>query len=655
MVNSRLLFTAERLRLNSRIKMGRLEGDRLTIKSLDDRGYLTVDELQWEALRAFAEPRTAPDVMRQLLRDRKCPALKDFYELILKAQEAGILQRATSHGILQPAADWKLGLPRIFGSWLGGCILLLGIVSAAIHPPALAALDATQWKLVVACGYVACAVGLSLGSVFAASILRKAGGEIYRPRLRWAWLVPHFAADLEDLRIMDRATRIAIHLALLAPTAALVAALAWSQPAWSFLPLVLLLGLLRPVLGGTATAIITAARGHPLLDTSYRMLFEPNRSWSGMYRAARQHFDSRVVALRIIWGVIWIAAALELGFVAAGVPFAAARLGWEFWRGAATIFAGIVAAAILAMLYFTVAAQLREPLRRFAAARQLGRNRRLQPFRPITSETINATLALSAVCQRLAPQEREQLARLVKPVAIPAHTRLLDFGHPVTEAWLLVSGAVDVYRRTPAGRVELAWQACEGDLVGVEFLLEQRLNGWRLRARTPLVALALSKEVLEQEIVGRIDAATLRSLLLWAPFLRHIPLCRNWHAQALARFATLSTSASFPDGEIVLRSGQQNQRLFMIYEGSAVITRDGRRIAVVRTGEFFGEIGMLQDSPANAQVNAGGPLTCLCLNKGDFLHFLSHNYEVALEVEHVSSKRLGHPIFPLKSGGINVA
>src|SRR5512135_3027851 len=132
MVNAKLLFTAERLRLNPRTTTGKVEGDRLTIKALDDRGYLTVDELQWEVLRQFTDYRTVPDVLLQLIRERKCPALKDFFELMLKAHEIGILQRAASHGILQSAVPWSVKLPRPVGTWIGGGCILAGMIQALV-------------------------------------------------------------------------------------------------------------------------------------------------------------------------------------------------------------------------------------------------------------------------------------------------------------------------------------------------------------------------------------------------------------------------------------------------------------------------------------------------------------------------------------------
>jgi CRP-like cAMP-binding protein len=61
----------------------------------------------------------------------------------------------------------------------------------------------------------------------------------------------------------------------------------------------------------------------------------------------------------------------------------------------------------------------------------------------------------------------------------------------------------------------------------------------------------------------------------------------------------------------------------------------------------MGEIGLLQNSVSTASVIANGPLSCLAVDKAVFFRFLTQNYEVALDVERLSSQRLGRPVFPL--------
>jgi len=134
------------------------------------------------------------------------------------------------------------------------------------------------------------------------------------------------------------------------------------------------------------------------------------------------------------------------------------------------------------------------------------------------------------------------------------------------------------------------------------------------------------------------------------PFLRRISLCQNWHLQAINRFARLSTIIGYPPGSVVLSEGQTVEDFFIIFQGNARVTQKTRQVAVIRAGEFFGEIGLMQNSSPNATVTAYQGTRCLSIPRIELLRFVTHNYTVALEIERVSSERLGRPLFPLDQG-----
>ncbi len=142
----------------------------------------------------------------------------------------------------------------------------------------------------------------------------------------------------------------------------------------------------------------------------------------------------------------------------------------------------------------------------------------------------------------------------------------------------------------------------------------------------------------------------LTNIILKLPFLRRIPLCRNWHLQAIERFAQLSNITDCKAHSAIIAEGEINNFFFVLFEQDAVVMRNGKRLAVVRSGEFFGEIGLLQNSNAVAEITARQGTRCLTISRQDFIRFVTHNHLVALELERVSSQRLGRPIFPLIAG-----
>jgi CRP-like cAMP-binding protein len=269
-------------------------------------------------------------------------------------------------------------------------------------------------------------------------------------------------------------------------------------------------------------------------------------------------------------------------------------------------------------------------------------------------KTISSILVVSPLCQRLQIDRRRALEDKLTVVTFRQGSVLSDFSQPATDIHLIVSGAVDVYRRTSKGRPQKAWQAVEGDVIGVEELIEPHPLGWRLVARSPLIALRIPRDIFQKEIMDRLGVATVLALTHHVPFLRQNLLCRNWHPQAINRFATIIRVAPFSSGGYVLSEDHESQGLFFIYEGEAYVERHKRRVARLGVGGFIGEIGLLQNSAATASVVADGPLTCLTIDKTYFFRFLTQNYEVALEIERLSSQRLGRPVFPLRADSFEV-
>jgi CRP-like cAMP-binding protein len=190
----------------------------------------------------------------------------------------------------------------------------------------------------------------------------------------------------------------------------------------------------------------------------------------------------------------------------------------------------------------------------------------------------------------------------------------------------------------------------EGDVLGLHDLADPKNPGYKLRSLTPVTVLTIDRDSIQALIATSVPQTTLIDAVLKRPFLRRIPLCRNWHLQAVNRFARLSSIADYPQDEAILSEGQTVEDFFVIFEGDARVSREGRTIATIQSGDFFGEIGLMQNSSPNASITAHHRTRCLRIPRVELLRFVTHNYMVALEIERVSSERLGRPLFPLKVG-----
>jgi len=62
---------------------------------------------------------------------------------------------------------------------------------------------------------------------------------------------------------------------------------------------------------------------------------------------------------------------------------------------------------------------------------------------------------------------------------------------------------------------------------------------------------------------------------------------------------------AFPEGADIIREGEANADLYVVYEGQARVNRDGKEVAEFIRGHFFGELGFLVEMPRTATVSAG--------------------------------------------------
>jgi small-conductance mechanosensitive channel len=140
--------------------------------------------------------------------------------------------------------------------------------------------------------------------------------------------------------------------------------------------------------------------------------------------------------------------------------------------------------------------------------------------------------------------------------------------------------------------------------------------------------------------------------------------------QAIRRtelFATLPASeqealashlvhAPFAAGDVMTRQGAVAHWLYLIIEGEAKVLIDGPngnvQVSSLRSGDFFGEMGMLTGEPRRATVVAQTPVECYRLDKAGFAHVLQDRPELAHEVAAVAERRNAESAARLQQAGV---
>jgi len=92
-------------------------------------------------------------------------------------------------------------------------------------------------------------------------------------------------------------------------------------------------------------------------------------------------------------------------------------------------------------------------------------------------------------------------------------------------------------------------------------------------------------------------------------------------------------------GEKIISKGDIGNTMYFVSSGSVEVETSSEPVQL-GTGEFFGEIALLDKRPRVADVNSLGFCQLLSLHRNDFIDFLEANPGVKTRVETAVAERL---------------
>jgi CRP/FNR family transcriptional regulator, cyclic AMP receptor protein len=122
--------------------------------------------------------------------------------------------------------------------------------------------------------------------------------------------------------------------------------------------------------------------------------------------------------------------------------------------------------------------------------------------------------------------------------------------------------------------------------------------------------------------------------------LKRVPLFAGCSRKELARIATLADEIDFKPGKTLIREGELGREFFVLVDGTAQISRKGRRIDTAGPGDFFGEMALLADQPRNATVTTTSDVGALVVTARSFRDLIGNNPLIALKVMRAVAERL---------------
>ena len=127
--------------------------------------------------------------------------------------------------------------------------------------------------------------------------------------------------------------------------------------------------------------------------------------------------------------------------------------------------------------------------------------------------------------------------------------------------------------------------------------------------------------------------------------LKAVPLFSSFPEEQLRMLATVVTRKSATRSTIVMAGGDATDSLYIVLSGRLKVMMsdsDGKEVilSILGPGEFFGEMGLIDDSPRSASVVAIEACELLSIAKRDFKKCLAENFEMAMAVMRGLVRRL---------------
>jgi CRP-like cAMP-binding protein len=123
--------------------------------------------------------------------------------------------------------------------------------------------------------------------------------------------------------------------------------------------------------------------------------------------------------------------------------------------------------------------------------------------------------------------------------------------------------------------------------------------------------------------------------------LRPVPLFAALSGRDLDRLGALAREIELPAGRTVIREGERGRELYVLAEGQAKITKNGRRVSTMHPGDFFGEIALVTGIPRTTTVLTETPVRLLVVGRADFQRLLREQPAIAGKVLESLAQRLG--------------
>lgn len=123
--------------------------------------------------------------------------------------------------------------------------------------------------------------------------------------------------------------------------------------------------------------------------------------------------------------------------------------------------------------------------------------------------------------------------------------------------------------------------------------------------------------------------------------IKSVPLFATCTKKELEAIAAQADELTVPAGKALTKEGARGREFMVIVDGSAEVRKKGRRLNLLGSGDFLGEIALISGGPRTATVTTTSEADILVLTDRAFSHLTKKMPSIQTKLLKALSERLG--------------
>jgi CRP-like cAMP-binding protein len=133
--------------------------------------------------------------------------------------------------------------------------------------------------------------------------------------------------------------------------------------------------------------------------------------------------------------------------------------------------------------------------------------------------------------------------------------------------------------------------------------------------------------------------------------LGSVPLFKGLSKRELMSILRSSHAVQFPPGQTIIKEGETGKGFFVLTRGKATVSVDGKKVASLGPGSYFGEMAVLDGGPRTATIIAENLVGTLELTSSALLRVLAKEPDVSRSISTELRRRLEEAGAPVGTPG----